>query len=1354
MRPAISACPVHMSSVTAFASALAANICVAVDGSAAFCFVRDVETEQLIGAYATRPPILSVQQTCPTAKGDGNHGECVHALSQPSRALSKQKTVKSIHPKRALSLQSCFNSLTVEAETSHACSGGPPCGEPLLGNASEEAATLLSALFAEDARASNSCSLRPAQPQAEGEEASRASSQSVSNVKSFRQSCCEETATRPSNMSGCQPQEGSSPDDPTTAKPSAGSVQALPPLAVPELIAVSSDSLVGSLMNNLKDGTGTYCYEPTTGRLSPAKASPQTSQCGGSRDSFPSGTAKGLIIACRMEDEGARSACAAMAEARVAYVGPGPDARRLPSHLTGVPTAASHQGAQPDGAALGNRLASVESVNTGDVLKSSMLPHTAGRAHQANPSRTSKGLHGTIPLLFSATIEQPTAAVHDGATFRFPEVPASGRVSGIPGETHFAIPSPRRTVCTDNPPLTAQPGLGVSVTPVRSVAADFPNERPPVDKDGHDDNFDVTSTLHSTDLETTLGIVFCLNPKRADAQPLLKAIAKVCAPPMALLLQQQWLRRDRFKRVLQLELHRTVFQETSIPIRMMQRLLALLHAAVGAEAAAFFIADTQNRNFICLGGHKKATGLSLSGDHQLLGEAARQQGRTVIFNFLPQGFNAEYDSRARFESKHAMLVPLLNTQGHVKAVVVLLNRSHCGCERMKQAAEVAEKECTCEGRVRLLEPLGLAVDAWSAETAPCGQLTNVCMAGMSLLQPMETMVSYVMGDQQRDAQNARRPFGAVMEQIENFVLRDRRKMMLSLRRCASVTVTEPTSSRALSGAIEARNLNISSSGEGVGKTLCTPRRRHVSNIPPTPGTAMSPSGERKASEQNARFGGAEGDITSAGRGSCASLPIVTNAGSDATDDRSSSKYPEQEVRLLHSSSAPLVLYSGLRHSSTGGEELTSGMQLAQGITSDEGLAFRHRRSTSLPSLVFSATLQKCTRPFDAIRKQRVVHCPYLLSTAQLSLEPYRRLDLDIWRRTGDELQLFFFLALEELGVMVKSEKAGLQAFFALIRDAYHTDNPYHNFYHAMHVAQMCWLFLTRYSCRDALTLTEQLGLMLAALTHDVDHPGVNNSSLIEEHHPLAIVYNDKAVLENHHASFATSAMMKLGLFSRKTKATRKPPCPGSSAFSSDASVGSGAQPFLVSSACAAVRQQHEGEDDCADDEDEHTFYPSFAEVRRVLITCILATDMELFRHHHEAMRKRGQMKRTTGDFLNSDEDRALLTTCLIHCADISNPLLPERRNVQWASLIIQEFNAQVEMERHKGLPVTVFMDTRTELSRTQSQIGFLSFVVLDQFRALADLVPGAEELVIQGEKNLEDWQAAMDILREAERREA
>lgn len=43
-----------MSSVTAFASALAAHVCATVDASMAFCFFRDVETDQLLGTYAVK----------------------------------------------------------------------------------------------------------------------------------------------------------------------------------------------------------------------------------------------------------------------------------------------------------------------------------------------------------------------------------------------------------------------------------------------------------------------------------------------------------------------------------------------------------------------------------------------------------------------------------------------------------------------------------------------------------------------------------------------------------------------------------------------------------------------------------------------------------------------------------------------------------------------------------------------------------------------------------------------------------------------------------------------------------------------------------------------------------------------------------------------------------------------------------------------------------------------------------------------------------------------------------------------------------------------------------------------------
>lgn len=46
-------------------------------------------------------------------------------------------------------------------------------------------------------------------------------------------------------------------------------------------------------------------------------------------------------------------------------------------------------------------------------------------------------------------------------------------------------------------------------------------------------------------------------------------------------------------------------------------------------------------------------------------------------------------------------------------------------------------------------------------------------------------------------------------------------------------------------------------------------------------------------------------------------------------------------------------------------------------------------------------------------------------------------------------------------------------------------------------------------------------MITAAATHDFEHPGFNQNYLINSKDPLAIKYNDKAVLENHHiaASF-------------------------------------------------------------------------------------------------------------------------------------------------------------------------------------------------------------------------------------------
>ncbi|OEH79713.1 3 5 -cyclic nucleotide phosphodiesterase domain-containing protein [Cyclospora cayetanensis] len=1293
IRARIEACPVHMSSATAFASALAANLCVTLDASAAFCFMRDVETEQLLGAYAVRTQKASATKESHLDKSQHASVECSKAFSCTTHNLASQSTLKAPLYETFKSLQDRFK--TVHTVPGKSPSNGASLRERLpLDSLGTAVSALFSTLLVQDAHASNW------------------------GARAIEQ--LQETQ---------------------------------------DLIVVSSDSFVGHLLDDLRDGARAFLYDPATDTLSPLPDERNSHHVNASSKPFivpPSDDPQGVLIACRLQDEGACSACEAMADARVTYVG-----HSMTRRLSPATGSSLSQGVRMEGTAAATRLASSESVvSMVDAWKSlpskfvlTSMPHQSGL--QRSPCHTQENM----PLLSSATVEPPAMPTDEDLVSRFQGVTFRNRRL-----TQQSTPPPFGSLSlmsTEIALLKEQPDLHHTASPQKLVVAPLPHSSRMANPSAEEEEAEVLvspGSTRSAHPETTLGVIFCINGRRPDAQLLVEAVAQVCSPPMALLLQQQWLRRDRFKRMLQLELHRTIFQETSIPIRMMQRLLALLHVSVGAEAAVFFIADAQNRDFICLGGHKRAAGLCLRGDHPLLGEATRQGGRTLVFNFLPPGFNKEYDARVRFETKHALLVPLLNTQGHVKAVVLLINRSQCSCERLERLEEEAEEQCACSHDVRAFEPLALAVDAWTASTLPCqscsrknlndlsygefiskplasldidcprhfirqcevqhflgGQLTNVCMAGMSLLQPMETMVSYVMGGQQRGGRNSTKPFGAVLEQIENFVLRDRKMKLMRLRRCASVAMTEPSSPQSLSDADIPRRKQKYSSNNQSSK----PRHQHSLNR--NHAASVVAWETRKGGLITSRYRAA--NFPPLHQLSHASLPMAVTRRQGYPEER----LLDHQGPPLQTNSAPLVLLQEVSRSLDLDQRTAAVKELEH--AGEEHLKLQCKRAASLPSLVFSATLQKCTGPFDAIRRQ-------------LSLESYRRLDLDIWRRTADELELFFFLALEELGVMVKSEKAGLQAFFGLIRDAYHTDNPYHNFYHAAHVTQV-----------SSQQVYFSIHIHALSLAHDVDHPGVNNNSLCEQQHPLAIMYNDKAVLENHHAAFAARAMMKLGLFSRTAQRTQPQPLVRNSVSLGDAPLRYSRHHISTSADVSRESQQPYSEFEDQDEEAIEDFYPTFAEIRRVLVTCILATDMELFRHHHEAMRKRVQMKRTTGDSLNSEEDHALLTTCLIHCADISNPLLPERRNVQWASLIIQEFNAQVEMERHKGLPVTVFMDARTELLRTQSQIGFLSFVVLDQFRALADLVPGVEELVMQGEKNLEDWQAAMDILREAERRD-
>ena len=45
-------------------------------------------------------------------------------------------------------------------------------------------------------------------------------------------------------------------------------------------------------------------------------------------------------------------------------------------------------------------------------------------------------------------------------------------------------------------------------------------------------------------------------------------------------------------------------------------------------------------------------------------------------------------------------------------------------------------------------------------------------------------------------------------------------------------------------------------------------------------------------------------------------------------------------------------------------------------------------------------------------------------------------------------------------------------------------------------------------------------VLIAMVVHDLDHPGRTNNFLTNSRHELAILYNDKSILENHHVATA------------------------------------------------------------------------------------------------------------------------------------------------------------------------------------------------------------------------------------------
>ncbi|KAF8764474.1 cGMP-inhibited 3' like protein [Argiope bruennichi] len=202
---------------------------------------------------------------------------------------------------------------------------------------------------------------------------------------------------------------------------------------------------------------------------------------------------------------------------------------------------------------------------------------------------------------------------------------------------------------------------------------------------------------------------------------------------------------------------------------------------------------------------------------------------------------------------------------------------------------------------------------------------------------------------------------------------------------------------------------------------------------------------------------------------------------------------------------------------------------------------------------------------------------------------------------------------------------------------------------------------------------ELMALYAATAMHDYDHPGRTNAFLVATYAPQAILYNDRSVLENHHAASAWNLFLSRPEFN-----------------------------FLC-----------------------HLDTAEFKRFRFLVIECILATDLK---RHFEIVAEfnaKANDDDAPGIDWMSEADRLLVMEMCIKLADINGPCKRHDIHVQWTRRIAEEFYEQGDEEADLGLQVSPYMDRKNpQLAKLQES--FITHLVAPLCNAYGEggLLPG------------------------------
>ncbi|XP_014256079.1 cGMP-specific 3',5'-cyclic phosphodiesterase [Cimex lectularius] len=243
---------------------------------------------------------------------------------------------------------------------------------------------------------------------------------------------------------------------------------------------------------------------------------------------------------------------------------------------------------------------------------------------------------------------------------------------------------------------------------------------------------------------------------------------------------------------------------------------------------------------------------------------------------------------------------------------------------------------------------------------------------------------------------------------------------------------------------------------------------------------------------------------------------------------------------------------------------------------------------------------------------------------------------------------------------------------------------YHNWRHALNVAQTMFAMLKTGKMERFMTDLEILGLLVACLCHDLDHRGTNNAFQTKTESPLAILYTT-STMEHHH--FDQCVM-------------------------------------ILNSEGNNIFQALSPED--------------YRTVMKVVEHSILSTDLAMY------FKKKNSFLQLIdeGEFdWQSEGKKELLCGMMMTGCDVGAIAKPWEVQHKVAKLVADEFFDQGDLEKLQlNTQPVAMMDRERKDELPQMQVGFIDVICLPLYKVLSDTFPWIMPLYQGTLENRQHWQ--------------